>query len=226
MILAMPESENSEKKTVDEVLKKAEAESILKENEKAENPLTPVTTDINEIQSNLDEVEKKKLEEQRGKMKTLSIALGIDKQTEEIDTIKTQITMIAEKITEIAGVISKQNDTINTMINGSQTTSSTGTDNETGQLEKLELLSKLADSEIGKAVIKKFIGGDTPPPSATPLISQEWLNEKMKNSVMENFQLGETILDSVKNSLKKKAVQNITNNALVDTGLDKTHEPA
>jgi len=222
--MAMPESQDPTKKTVDEVLSEAEATEILKKNEDSKKPeLKPVTTDINEIQQNLDDEEKKKLEEQREKMKTLSIHLGIDKQTEEIDLIKTQISMIAEKITEIAGVISEQNKTINTLITGTgETTQGTGAD--MAGVEKLEALTKIADSELGKSIIKKILGSENPTPQQAPLISQEWLNQKMKDSVMENFSLGETILESVKSTLKKKAVQNITQNALQDTGL--SHEPA
>ena len=190
-------------------------------------PTTETTKTTDEVldDSNQEEIQKELDEKEREKFRHLSIVLGIDKQNEEIDNIKGSINKIAEKITEIANVITAQNEVINNLTQGETQQTTTTQTNDVDQLQKIELLSKLAESELGKAIIKKIIGGDAPPPSNAPLISQEWLNEKMKNSVMENFQLGETILDSVKNSLKKKAVQNITNAALTDTGLDK-HEPA
>ena len=197
-------------KTFDEVLKEHEPKIQAEKDGKKAASHTPITRPLQEIQEEKDR-------ENREKFKALSATLGIDKQNEEIDGLKKGQDLILQKLNEFAAVISQQSEVLNTITQGGQTAPQNGGP-QVDQLQKIQLLTELMDSKIGDLLIKK-LGGGEPAPVAAPLISQEYINEKMRNSVMENFELGETILDAVKSTLKKKAVKGLTDAAIQETGL-------
>lgn len=201
-----------EPKNVEQVIEEHKAKQAEIEQNR---PTESVTTPLQEIQERQDK-------ENRDKLAALSATLGIDKQNEEIDNLKKGQDLILQKLNEFAAVISQQSEAINAISQGGAIPT-TGT-NEVNQAEKLQALSSLLDSDVGKMLVNKFLGNNNQAPAPQPIISQEYINEKMKNSVMENFELGETILDSVKSQLKKKAVNNIVNTTLENTGLNQ-HEP-
>ncbi len=86
----------------------------------------------------------------------------------------------------------------------------------------LEAIGQIGDVlEKLVSAYKNFKGS---PNTAPSLIDQDFINEKMKQSFLDNLQTGEAITTFIKDSLKKKVTKEVINTSLADMGND-SHAP-
>ena len=148
------------------------------------------------------------------KILALSNVLGINKMKEQIDELNNGQNQIIGKLSE---VINSMN-TITQSINGNHSVPTEASD----PLAKLDLLSGVIDKATQLYSVYKQ---NKEPIAQAPLIDQNFINQRMVDSFMEDLDTGKSISTFIKNSLKKTATKNIVNTALKDIGHD-TDEPA
>lgn len=149
------------------------------------------------------------------KILALSNVLGINKMKEQIDELNNGQNQIIGKLSE---VINSMN-TITQSINGNHQAIPT---EASDPLAKLDLLSGVIDKATQLYSVYKQ---NKEPIAQAPLIDQNFINQRMVDSFMEDLDTGKSISTFIKNSLKKTATKNIVNTALKDIGHD-TDEPA
>ena len=152
-------------------------------------------------------------DEDSAKIKALSEVLGINQQREEIDQINTSLKYLAEKMGEMAKVIDAQSKALNNLNPAVQ--------QAPNQSSKLEEMANLA--EKFSPLIDKFFPQNT----AVPLIDNQVIQDKMKQSFFDNLDTGEAITKFIKESLKKRVTKDIINTSLKDIGTTSVeHGPA
>ena len=88
-------------------------------------------------------------------------------------------------------------------------------------MEKIEALSQLIQPLTEAYKLFKGTNENT----VQPLISQEVINEKMKQNFFDNIETGESINNFIKTALKKNMTKSIINTALKDIGQSVEHGP-
>ena len=88
-------------------------------------------------------------------------------------------------------------------------------------MEKIEALSQLIQPLTEAYKLFKGTNENT----VQPLISQEVINEKMKQNFFDNIETGESINNFIKTALKKNMTKSIINTALKDIGQTVEHGP-
>ena len=148
----------------------------------------------------------------------LRLVDDVNQQRQEIDKLNQSMSYLAEKTQEIAGATDK----IIKLINGGQLRQEGGAPQQ-DQAANIQMLGNLAEQ---LAPIWKMIKGNAEGPA--PLIDQEMINTKMKESFMGNLETGESINKFIKDSLKKSVTRTIINSSLKDIGNsnNEQHGPA
>ena len=147
--------------------------------------------------------------------KKRSIAEGIiqdlGNQRQEIDSVKEMIKLILDEQNGIKTALNQVTQALNSTVQG--TTQTKGLNMET--------ISALGDlAEKGVEVYKTLKGN----PAPTSLIDQDFINERMKKSFLDELDTGSSINTFIKDSLKKKVTKEVINSSLADMGKD-THAP-
>jgi len=151
-------------------------------------------------------------EETRQKFKALSDSLGITQIREDLDASKEIDKIILNKIDEITQVINKQSQVL-----GATQQTAPGVPAVPNQMDQIEQFGAIAE-KLGE-VWKTFKGGE----QQTAIISQDLVNEKMKNAFLNDLETGESIRNFITDALKKKATKQVVNESLRSIGT--SHEP-
>lgn len=125
------------------------------------------------------------------KIQSLAKVLGIDKITERLDELNKNDNYLVGKMTEL----------INSINNVSMQEPAAPQGHS--EINKLQLIGQLLDSPLGKALADKFI---SPPQIQNQIIDPEYINEKIRSSVMGNFEVGEALIGQLKNKIIGKAI--------------------
>jgi len=144
----------------------------------------------------------------------LNLIQDVKTQREDIDKIMGGVNQIADKLTQIGAVVDAQTKIINQLTQGGsveQTPGNPGAPNQQG----IESLLKILESPLGDKLLNKIIPNEQTPGPA-PLISNEDLQQKMKDSFFDNLETGESITKFIKDSLKKNVTKKIINSSLAD----------
>jgi len=142
--------------------------------------------------------------------------------TVEIDGIKASINVLSEQQTQIAQMINQQTQAINNIGQGNVSTANVpGPPTQGLNMESLSALGDLLEKGIG--AYKQLKGG---PPTETPLISENFIKERMVKSFMDDLDTGTSITNFIKDSLKKKVTKEVINTTFRDMGnTNDTHAP-
>jgi len=152
-----------------------------------------------------DETEKKR-------NAVLNLVNDVKNQRDEIDKINQSLNYIIQKMDQVIQTVDSQSKILNSQAPKGQTA-----DNQT---KNFEMLNQLLNSPIGEKLASKFF----PENNANPLISQDWINEKVVEGFKDDLNTGSTIRKFIADSLKKKATKEIVNTSLANIGKD-VHEP-
>ncbi|MDA1136907.1 MAG: hypothetical protein O2916_11775 [Proteobacteria bacterium] len=139
-----------------------------------------------------------KKENSDDKILALSNVLGINKMKAQIDELNQGQNSIIGKLSEVITGMNNITQAVNTNVNNNNEPIQTG-----NPLEKIELITSLID-RLGP-LYSIYKQNQTQPPAAQ-LIDPEYINQKVKNSIMGNFELGEALIDSLKNKVINKAL--------------------
>ena len=142
-------------------------------------------------------------DEDKAKLKALSEMLGIDQIREDTDKLNTSMTYLAEKMGQIAKVIDAQSKIINSLNPNAAIPA---------QKSKLEEYAGLVE-KFSPLIDKIF-----PTDKSTPLIDNETIQTKMKQTFFDNLETGESINTFIKNALKKSVTKQVINTSLADIG--------
>jgi len=159
-------------------------------------------------QNTIATMEKNKAEDeaQRQKLKALSNTLGINQIREDLDSVKTNINYLAERLAEMVKAIN----------NVSAVLSNSPPPQVTDQPQnKINMIGELLSSPLGDKILSKIFPENNIN-SIAPLISQDLINEKMTSAFMQDLETGESIRKFIADTLKKKATQVIVKTALSD----------
>ena len=164
--------------------------------------------------SKASDSEIKTTDEDQAKLKALSDMLGIDQHREELDKLNTSVTYLAEKMGQIADIIDKQSKIINSLNPNAAV--------QDGGMNKISQLGELLEKS-GPLLDKLFPKNET-----TPLIDNQTIQDKMKQTFFDNLETGESINTFIKNALKKSVTKTVINTSLSDIGKSNTveHGPA
>ena len=198
------QSNDSTVESVNNSLKEKQYEDLQRENETLKQM----------VENRNQAIKKESSEDNQDKILALSNVLGINKMKEQIDELNNGQNQIIGKLSE---VINSMN-TITQSINGNHAVPTEASD----PLAKLDLLSGVIDKATQLYSVYKQ---NKEPIAQAPLIDQNFINQRMVDSFMEDLDTGKSISTFIKNSLKKTATKNIVNTALKDIGHD-TDEPA
>ena len=157
-------------------------------------------------------------EPQEDKIQTLSNALGINKINERLDELNKNDNYLVAEMSKVVNAINQ----IGQSISGGQAIPQGEAPAIGDPLQKMELLSNLFDK--GLQLYTTYKQNKTPEAQA-PLIDQNFINQRMVESFMEDLDTGKSISTFIKSSLKKTATKNIVNTALKDIGQD-SNDPA
>ena len=139
-----------------------------------------------------------KKENSDDKILALSNVLGINKMKAQIDELNQGQNSIIGKLSEVITGMNNITQVVNTNVNNNNEPIQTG-----NPLEKIEMITSLID-KLGP-LYSIYKQNQTQPPAAQ-LIDPEYINQKVKNSIMGNFELGEALIDSLKNKVINKAL--------------------
>ena len=165
------------------------------------------------LKSNISSLaEDKQLEEKRDAV--ISLVSDVAQQREEIDKINESIKYIAEKMELLFSNTTKQNELITQFVKSGQ--SPTQSSFQTNQL--MDLLN----SPVGEKLANRLFGSEEKT-AQFPGLDPNYIMTRAVESVQDNFEIGKVINDSIKNSLKKTAINKITRSltSLNDDG----HQP-
>jgi hypothetical protein len=132
------------------------------------------------------------------KILALSNVLGINKMKAQIDELNQGQNSIIGKLSEVITGMNNITQAVNTNVNNHSEQIQPG-----NPLEKIELITSLID-KLGP-LYSIYKQNQTQPPAAQ-LIDPEYINQKVKNSIMGNFELGEALINSLKNKVINKAL--------------------
>lgn len=138
-------------------------------------------------------------------------------QREEIDKLNQSVQYIADKMAQIAQVVDKQSQVLN-QINPNAVVQPQSPES---QMDKLAGLGDLVE-KAGPLLDRMFPKNEAAP----PLIDNNTIQEKMKQTFFDNLETGESINNFIKNSLKKSVTKTVINSSLKDIGEAARHEPA
>ena len=153
--------------------------------------------------SNTDDVNEQQI---RKKFQELSNTLGITQLREDSDAIKETLKLLLQKQEEIIVIINKHDQVL-------KTAPSSGENSQLDQLERLGSLVEKLDPVLDRIWPKKTEGG-------SGIISQQYIDDHIKKSVMGNFEVGEALIDTLKNKIVGKAMTKAVSEIVTDT-----HEP-
>ena len=159
-----------------------------------------------------------KKEPPQDKIQVLAAALGIDKINERLDELNKNDNYLVQEMSKVVNAINQ----IGQNISGNQAIPQGETPAIGDPLQKMELLSNLFDKGLQLYTTYKQ---NKDPVAQAPLIDQNFINQRMVESFMEDLDTGKSISTFIKSSLKKTATKNIVNTALKDIGQD-SNEPA
>ena len=159
-----------------------------------------------------------KKEPTQDKIQVLAAALGIDKINERLDELNKNDNYLVQEMSKVVNAINQ----IGQTISGGQSIPQGETPAIGDPLQKMELLSNLFDKGLQLYTTYKQ---NKDPVAQAPLIDQNFINQRMVESFMEDLDTGKSISTFIKSSLKKTATKNIVNTALKDIGQD-SNEPA
>ena len=157
--------------------------------------LSPITT---------PETDKILDEQTRLKYKAISETMGISQLREEQDAIKYTLKILLQKSDEVIQVLNKHDIALK----------SGTTAGEPSKLQDLEQIGSLVD-KFGPVLDRIFPKKET----GSSLISQDYIDEHIKKSVMGNFEVGEALIDTLKNKIVGKAMTKAVSEIVT------THEP-
>lgn len=194
---------------INENIKNNEIDSIKQENETLKKMLETRNAELN-----------KPKEVAEDKIQVLSNALGLNKINERLDELNKNDNYLVNEMSKIVQAINQ----LGQNLQGGQVIPQGETPAIGNPLQKMEMLSGLFDK--GLQLYQTFKSNQTPV-SAPALINQDFINQRMVESFMEDLDTGKSISTFIKNSLKKTASKNIVNTALKDIGTDNdSSEPA
>ena len=170
--------------------------------------------EINKETIRLKEIEEQKQkEEQEKKLEGLSNYLGIPKINERLDELNISQNEIISKLSQVIQVLN----------NGVPQAAPIQEGVQADPMAKMELIGSLVDKAVNLYSTYK----QNAAPQGTPaLIDQNFINQRMVESFMEDLDTGKSISTFIKNSLKKTATRNIVNTALKDIGVNDSNDPA
>lgn len=140
-----------------------------------------------------------KKENSEDKITALSNVLGINKMKAQIDELNQGQNSIIGKLSEVINGMNNITQAVNGNANNPQAEPMQVGD----PMQKIELISNLIDKLGPLYTIYKQ---NQNPPSPQQLIDPEYINQKVKNSIMGNFELGEALIDSLKSKVINKAL--------------------
>lgn len=154
-----------------------------------------------------------KAEVERKRQAVLNLVNDVKSQREDIDKINSAMNAIVEKLQQFGTVIDAQTKAINTLGQGGTHSQGMGG------------LTELLQSPLGEKLMDKLLPSENNAPA--PLIDQNMINEKMKQSFLDNLATGESITNFIKDSLKKNVTKKIINSSLAEIGKQgEEHGPA
>jgi len=162
------------------------------------------------------EKNRQELDEKRKLVNELSQAMGIHQIQEDLDVVKQAINKMNENIVALNDAIVKTVNVVDEhtrLLNGAPQPQPAGVTAYTPSEQKIKDLAEVART---LAEVYKTIKGE--PQVAPSIIPQDYINEKIKNSVLGNFEVGEALIDNLKSKLISKAITK----TVTDTML---HEP-
>ena len=197
--------ENNTIKIINDKLERDKLEALQRENQTLKQM----------VENRNQEIKK---EPTQDKIQVLASALGIDKINERLDELNKNDNYLVAEMSKVVNAINQ----IGQTISGGQAIP-TGEAPAIGDpLQKMELLSNLFDKGLQLYTTYKQ---NKDPVAQAPLIDQNFINQRMVESFMEDLDTGKSISTFIKSSLKKTATKNIVNTALKDIGQD-SNEPA
>ena len=140
-----------------------------------------------------------KKEPSQDKIQVLASALGIDKINERLDELNKNDNYLVQEMSKVVNAINQ----IGQSISGNQTIPTGETPAIGDPLQKMEMLSSLFDKGLQLYTVYKQ---NQTPQSPQQLIDPDYINQKVKNSIMGNFELGEALIDSLKSKVISKAL--------------------
>ena len=185
--------------SINDSIKQKEFEDLQRENQTLKQMIENRNIELN-----------KPKEATEDKIQVLSNALGISKINERLDELNKNDNYLVQEMSKVVNAINL----LGQNLQGGQTIPVGETPAIGDPLQKMELLSNLFDK--GLALYTTYKQNQTPQ-SPQQLIDPEYINQKVKNSIMGNFELGEALIDSLKNKVINKAltktVQQIVDNS-------------
>lgn len=160
----------------------------------SENPIEPEQPEVSST------------EEKRSAV--LGLIQDSKNQREEIDRLNQSMEYVAGKMTEMAQIMDAQTKVINNM---NQNPSQSGN----GGVDPKQFLGELLQSPIGERLLDKLMPSQS---AAPPIIDNNIIQEKMKQTFFDNLETGESINNFIKNSLKKTVTKNVINTSLGEIG--------
>ena len=204
----------------DEGINNFENEKINQEVKQRENEAERARLDtLRQMEANKETIRLKEIEaeeakkEQEAKLEGLSNYFGIPKINERLDELNISQNEIISKLSQIIAVINQGVPQASPIPEGVQA----------DPMAKMELISGLVDKAVN--LYSTFKQNQTPQ-GQPALIDQNFINQRMVESFMEDLDTGKSISTFIKNSLKKTATRNIVNTALKDIGVNDSNEPA
>ena len=140
-----------------------------------------------------------KKEPTQDKIQVLASALGIDKINERLDELNKNDNYLVQEMSKVVNAINQ----IGQTISGNQAIPQGETPAIGDTLQKMEMLSNLFDKGLQLYTVYKQ---NQSPQSPQQLIDPEYINQKVKNSIMGNFELGEALIDTLKSKVINKAL--------------------
>ena len=192
---------------INDSIKQKEFEDLQRENQT-----------LKQMVENRNQELTKPKEIQEDKIQVLASALGIDKINERLDELNKNDNYLVQEMSKVVNAINQ----IDQSISGNQTIPTGETPAIGDPIQKMELLSNLFDKGLQLYTTYKQ---NKDPVAQAPLIDQNFINQRMVESFMEDLDTGKSISTFIKSSLKKTATKNIVNTALKDIGQDSS-EPA
>jgi hypothetical protein len=141
-------------------------------------------------------------------------ALDIESLAQNVESIKTQLSgipgLVESTVTNtINGIIQNQNSSANMSAPSASVAPQSLKGLIASNPEQVgNIIDKVLNRALGQAEPTNFLGLD-----------EDYIKEKMKNSIMGNFELGESLIEAVKAGFKRKTVGKMVSN-VVEHGIE------
>ena len=178
--------ENNTVEIINDSIKQKELEDLQRENQTLKQM----------VENRNQEIKK---EPTQDKIQVLAATLGIDKINERLDELNKNDNYLVQEMSKIVNAINQ----IGQNISGAAAIPQGETPAIGDPIQKMELLSNLFDKGLQLYTVYKQ---NQTPPNPQQLIDPEYINTKVKNSIMGNFELGEALIDSLKSKVINKAL--------------------